>query len=57
MVGLYKIRKCYICHCSMRSIDFIYMSIVKNVYETLGREMLEDIWKNDIFVIKCCCCF
>jgi len=57
------IRTCHKCGKSMNWMDFIaplyYVDILnqKKTFKEIGIKMLQEIWKNDIFVIECCWCF
>ena len=52
-----KIRHCYECDKPLYWRDFIIAAERNSELEKFGMGLLKIIWKDDLFILKCCSCF
>ncbi len=49
-------RTCYTCGVELFFDNLVYTFYMRYTEKTFDREMLTEIWKNEIFILECCLC-
>ena len=57
MIGLNEIRECCSCDRPIGFIGYIHRGTDSGIIDKLGILLYKEIWKNEIFILRCCICF
>jgi len=57
MIKLNAHRTCCICGMKLFFMGYVHKGVDSGITSKIGMELFKEIWKNDIFILKCCRCF